>query len=243
MQASRSLFAAAEPATCMPAHCFCEAIRSTPPLQPANAWSSLAFCIVAVGVVAVARRDRGRGGQQSYSQISARSYSSIFALALLLIGVGSFAFHSRLTLQTQFADVFGMYLIATFVIVFGLRRRKLSISTLMLLYVALNAVLAYVLYAAPEARRYLFAVTILAGVIIEYRGSGHSTNKSGSRYLHLAVSALAIGFIIWVIDITRVICAPYSWLQGHAIWHVMGAAAAGLIFLYYRFITHGITRQ
>lgn len=53
------------------------------------------------------------------------------------------------------------------------------------------------------------------------------------RYLAAAVLVLTAGFAAWTLDITRLVCAPASVLQGHALWHVAGAAAALLLFRYY----------
>jgi hypothetical protein len=42
------------------------------------------------------------------------------------------------------------------------------------------------------------------------------------------------GFILWVLDITKLLCRPEGLLQGHAAWHLLGAASAACIYLYYR---------
>ena len=44
---------------------------------------------------------------------------------------------------------------------------------------------------------------------------------------------MAVAFVIWILDFTRTVCAPASWLQGHAVWHILGAAAAWYLFRYY----------
>ena len=46
--------------------------------------------------------------------------------------------------------------------------------------------------------------------------------------------ATAIAFAIWILDQKGLICAPHSLLQGHALWHLLGALSLWLTFNYYR---------
>ena len=235
------VIAQVRPASCMPSSCFCEAIRSEPPLQPANSWSSLAFVAVALVVVAVALRDRSARRPQSQNLLSSSlAYPLVYALALSIIGIGSAAFHAELTIKTQFADVFGMYLIATFILLFNIQRlRPIPVSALVVVYLVLNGALAELLYTFPEVRRYAFAVVLLAALGLEWRYRNTRTVVSHGRLLGAAVGSLAIGFVIWTADITHVACSPMSWLQGHAVWHLLGALGAWFLYLYYRSERYG----
>jgi len=220
----------------MPSSCFCEAIRAKPPLQPANAWSSLAFCVAALAVLIISRRDRSNPRLRGQNPLTTKwKYPVMFAVALFLIGAGSFAFHARLTMQTQFADVFGMYLIATFVLVYSFERTHSSSgNTIIAGYVALNLLLASLLYSAPELRRYVFAAVLLAGLYLEYRSRKRAQATSTTRYLSASIGLLATGFAIWIADITGLVCSRTSPVQGHAVWHLLGAMASWYLFLYYR---------
>jgi len=227
---------APRPASCLPDKCFCEAIRPHPPAQPANAVSSLAFVVVGLFVFVSAVRLRGRGQAAMRNRMNSEiAYPALFALALVAVGLGSFAYHALLTFNTQFADVFGMYLIATFILIYNLERfRRVRPITLIAGYLGLNAVLAASLYFLPSLRRYLFAALIIGALLLErmYRRNHQVTASTGQ--LLTAIVLLALGFIIWIGDITRIVCSPHSWLQGHAIWHVLGAAASWYVYSYYR---------
>jgi dihydroceramidase len=218
----------------MPGHCFCEHVAPGLVRQPANALSSLAFVVVAGWVFWRAARDRGtvpRSRILSHQPV----YSSLFGAACVLIGVGSAFFHASLTFAGQFVDVFGMYLIATFVLLYGLGRgRGISAGQAALAYAALNVVLALCLYFVPGMRRYLFALLIVTAIGFEVVARRRSDSVIEVRYFRWAAGALGIGFVIWTLDITRVFCRPQSVLQGHAAWHLLGAASAACIYLYYR---------
>lgn len=209
------------PASCMPDACFCEAIREGWVRQPANTASSLAFVAAAVLVLRVAAR----------GDVGVRRLAAPFAIALLVIGSGSAFYHASLSFAGQFVDVFGMYLVATLMIAVNLRRRhSLPGAWLVPSYGAANALLALALYALPSIRRPVFASLIVLAVALE---AWRPAARGGGRRLGAAIALLGAGFALWVLDITRVVCAPDSWLQGHAAWHVLGAAAAWQLWRYY----------
>lgn len=221
------------PATCMPDRCFCELIRPGSIRQPANALSSAGFVLVGAWILAGgAARSQERAAVNPITQNPA--YRAVYGTAILLIGFGSAFYHASLTFAGQFFDVFGMYLLATFIFLYNLARiRRLKTVTVVLGYVALNALLASLLYAVPALRRYLFAAVLLSALVPEYLARRRGTREMKGRHLLLALLVMAAGFGIWVLDITHRACVPASWLQGHALWHVAGAAASLLVFGYY----------
>jgi hypothetical protein len=101
------------------------------------------------------------------------------------------------------------------------------------LYLGINTALAVLLFSLHAFRRYAFGLLILTGLALELRVRRTRAAVVDGRWLTVAVLALAIGFAAWILDITRTACAPWSVLQGHALWHLAGAAASLLLFRYY----------
>lgn len=202
----------------MPDSCFCEAVRATGIRQPSNSASSLAFVLVAVLVIV-------RG--------SNKTIAALFALTLTFVGIGSAYFHATLSFTGQFFDVLGMYLVATLALLMSIRRtRRLGTALLISAYVSMNALLAIVLYTAPEWRRWIFGA-LLAGII----WAELKDRESRKPYLIRAIAIMTVAFIIWVIDFSRIACAPTSIVQGHAIWHILGALASWYLYLHYDHVT------
>ena len=197
------------PATCLPDACFCEAVRTGLIAQPANTWSSLAFVLVGAWILA-------------------RSPMKLYGAATIAIGLGSAFYHASLTFVGQVADIFGMYLLVTFMLVFNASRLWPRVAELFgVLYAALNIALLAAQIAVPQSRRYLFAAVIALVLILETRS--HRINR---KWLFWAIAAMSAGFLLWTLDITRRLCDPQSLLQGHALWHVLGAVAAWCVFRY-----------
>ena len=218
-------FNEARAASCMPDSCFCEAIRSEGIKQPANALSSLAFVVVAAMVLLRWARKPSAGRA---------AYTVLYMFALVVVGLGSAYFHATLSFRGQFVDVLGMYLVATFALLYSVDRlRGFSGAALVSGYIATNAVLAMLLYWVPVFRRGVFALLIAAVLIVEILVRRRSGDGSGTRPLWLAAAIMALAFVIWITDFTRMLCRPESWIQGHAVWHVLGAVAAWYLFRYY----------
>lgn len=228
-----SPWAAWRPATCMPDICFCEAIRDSWVRQPVNAISSLAFLAVAVFVVRVERRP-SEPASRLHPLKSGWVYPAIYGIALALIGLGSAFYHASLTFVGQTADVLGMYLLGTFILIYNSHRLSpLSPAKAMTTYLIGNAALLVLLVQMPALRRYAFAGIILSALALEWRIRRGRRVAARTALLYSAIGLMAVAFAVWVLDITGVACDPQSFLQGHGVWHVLGATSALLLYVFY----------
>jgi hypothetical protein len=50
----------------------------------------------------------------------------------------------------------------------------------------------------------------------------------------LSLAALVAARICWVMDVAGKFSGPDTWLQGHAVWHLLTALSLAAIYLYYR---------
>ena len=60
-------------------------------------------------------------------------------------------------------------------------------------------------------------------------------------YLWAAIALLAVGFVVWNLDLRGLWCDPDSLVQGHALWHTLTALSGGAMYLYLR--THLTPRE
>jgi dihydroceramidase len=212
------------PATCFPDDCFCEAIRGGLVRQPANTWSSIAFVLTAVWV---ARRLARPAGQEPAALPRAEGW--LFVTALLLVGVGSAFYHASLTFIGQVFDVSGMYLVATFILLHRLGPRwGFPPLGSVLGFVLANAALMTAQVTTPSLRRVVFGLLLVTALIVEWRSA-----RAGRVWLGAGAGLMVLAFSIWAIDRLRLVCAPESPVQGHAMWHLLGASASACLYLSY----------
>lgn len=218
------------PATCKPDTCFCEGVGTGPVAQPSNAWSSLAFVLVGLLIA-----HASKPAQDYRNRMAEPAYRRLYGYALVAVGLGSYFYHASLTFAGQVCDMSGMYFLITFALLYGVARRtKIRSLAVIFAYVLLNVSLLAFQVAFPSLRRYMFGLLVLVLIGIESRYRREPGVVTRNQWLWRGVSVLALGFFIWVLDITEVACDPASPLQGHAIWHLLSAVAGWCLYRYYR---------
>ncbi len=212
-------------ATCVATGCFCEAVAwHTPVRQPVAAVSSLAFSVTAVAVLLTWARAARLGRARMPGP-----WLAAFAAGCALVGVGSAYLHGSFTFLGQFADVAPMQATALFLFCYARRGGPGWPRWGLPAYLVLAGLAAAAAWWLPDTRRYLFLMFIVLGVAAEF--ARYRLAPPGRLALSFGVFGLA--GVAWVLDGTG-LCAPDSPLQGHALWHVLGAVAAYLLFLHYQ---------
>lgn len=217
------------PATCTATRCFCEFPRiGSLVLQPANSWSSYGYAFAGFLMIV---QSQGAGWKSRFRSEAATA----FGLTAIFVGLGSVLLHATLTLWGQFFDVMGMYLTGGFMLVSALSRwRGLPPRLAIILYLALVSALVLILYQIPDVRRWLFAVVLVAAIVIELGFARPRRARVRVSYYFAGIATKAVAFTIWNLDQHGTLCSPESLLQGHAAWHLLGATSLWLTFLYYR---------
>jgi len=161
-------------------------------------------------------------------------YSTIMGIACLIIGIGSAFYHASLTFIGQFFDVFGMFLLATFMLVYSIERiYNLRLTTTIMLFLLFNIFLSGLQIAIPDTRRYVFAVVLIVALFFESYFRIKYKPQIEVRWLRYGIGLLTVAYSIWILDNTRVLCFENSLLQGHAVWHILGAISVLFLHRYY----------
>jgi len=223
------------PASCMPDRCFCEQLHDGLVAQPSNTGSSFAFVAVGLWILGLAWQDRTATQNAPNPLVAQPGRSGLYGAAVILIGLGSAFYHASLTFVGQWLDVMSMYLLITFALLYAASRFNPRLGErFAAVYVGVNVLLGTGLVLVPGLRRYVFALLVLATLALELTLSRRCVFRRRTAYLGASVGALAFGFAVWIVDLQRILCAPESLLQGHAVWHLAGAVAATLLYLYLR---------
>lgn len=193
--------------------------------EPANAWSNLAFVLVAAAIAAM---DRGRrtGGLR-------RAYAPIVAA----IGATSFAYHASNVWLTQVLDFLGMYLLCCLLLGHNVVRLGwLSARALPRAYAAAVAGLTLVTAAIARVGAPIQAIVLALIVLIvatEVLCRRRAVYRLGAFLAAAALLAAALACSL--LDATRVWCDPTDHvLQGHAAWHVLSALSLLAAYVHVR---------
>jgi hypothetical protein len=216
--------------------CFCEAPRAGLVAQPSNTLSNLGFIVVGLAIAIAADRRSGWFATRRNPLTSDANHVAIFAVVTALLGPGSMALHASLTRWGGHIDVSSMYLYAGLLIAYGgARWFRLSASGFAGVYAVIVAALIATKLLDVVSVELLFGLLLTATAVIEgllslRRPLVTIRRRWGAAALVLFLAA----FAIWIPSLSGgALCDPDSWVQGHAIWHLLCAAAAGCLFLYF----------
>ncbi len=218
---------------------FCETFRPGLIKQPVNTWSNLAFIIV--GLAIGWQQSKGRYGRCTNSFTRTLFYPTFFATLAVLLGPGSMAMHASTAHIGGFFDMLSMYLIASFMLSYGLERllgwqpRHFSICF------AIALAICIVVHFSPithlfgiESILLIFATYIVIASGIEVYFVLIKKTGADWRMVFAFIGAFLLAFFIWNMSLTgNVWCNPDSIWQGHGAWHILNAVAVYFIYRYY----------
>jgi len=199
-------------------------------VNPADSASNVAYVIFGVVMLATTRRS------------DAAPSVRLFGPASILVGLFSFAYHATYTYFFQFFDFVGMFVFCFAVVTANAVRLQWiqPASTAVFCFVGVVVFSGLVPIVSMTAIPIQVLVLLLALVIMgqefaAFRREGPLDPPAPRRLFFAALGLLALGLAASVADLTRTWCDPTNhWIQGHALWHVLSAAALYLLFLYYR---------
>jgi hypothetical protein len=199
-------------------------------VNPAGTWSNLAYFAFGAWMLAHARR-RGR------PELARFGYCS-FA-----VGAASFAYHASYTFALQFWDFAGMFLFCFLVIATNAERlgwiARGRVTRAWLIGTAAFSALVPLVFQTGFPIQSLVALSIALSIAQEARLFA-STRKaaragsSGYASYALALALLGSAALFSALDVTRIWCDPGNlWMQGHAWWHLLSAAALAALLHFY----------
>jgi hypothetical protein len=220
-------------------NCFCEGPHPGLVAQPSNTFSNLGFVAVGLAIAAVADRSRRRkrSGAAAVPLRSSAPLQTLFAVVTAFLGPGSMALHASFTRWGGEVDVASMYLYAALLVAYGVTRAyDLPVRGFAAIYAPLAALLVASKLALPWSSDVLFGAVLAAAGASDVLAVRRRRDLVRERRLLLLAGALfAVAFAIWLPSRSGgPLCVAESWIQGHAVWHLLCAASAGAVFAYLR---------
>lgn len=208
---------------------FCEAALVDAVKQPANSWSNLGFVVAGL---AIAWRVRP-------SSLMPVPLQTAYACVVVILGPASAAMHATQSSLGGHLDMLSMYLVAGFAAAYAwvrwVRRGPVAFG---LAYV--SCVLACELAGlwtrripvVQYAGNLAFGLLLVTAVVLETRLWRRGEARRTIGFGFAALGSMLVAFFIWIMS-QHGWCAPESWLQGHAVWHVLCAVAAYYLYRLY----------
>ncbi|WP_239124024.1 ceramidase domain-containing protein [Rhizocola hellebori] len=214
---------------------FCEAARDWVVRQPANSFSNVGFVVAGLLIAWHAGVRENVGGVLS----AHRGLPTFIACLVVLLGPGSAAMHATQSALGGHLDMASMYLVASFAAGYaGMRWLRGGTRLFAALFaggivfceiVGLSrADIPVVNYSGNVAFALLLTIAVVLEVLIMRRGATRATRW----YAFASLGSILIAFAIWNAAKTW-LCDPGSLIQGHAIWHLLGAVSAYFLYRYY----------
>jgi len=214
---------------------FCEAGRDWAVRQPANTFSNVGF-VTAGLLIAWHAGDRRNLG----TTLSAhRRLATAIACIVVLLGPGSAAMHATQTAIGGHLDMLSMYLVASLAAAYAaMRWRRRGIRFFAAVFAGAVAFceivgswrveLPVLMHPGNAAFGLLLVTAAALEVVIMRRGEADARRV----YAYLSLASMLTAFAIW--NATKAwLCDPHSLIQGHAIWHILCAVSAYLLYRYY----------
>lgn len=216
--------------------CHCERIRPGRIKQPSNTWSNLASVLVGLLILFHAGGTRAVSGNPMETE---PFYPITYGLLVIGLGLGSMFFHASMKKWGSIVDNLAMYWFLSFVVLYDLYRvlETSNLGMFILIFLFVNVTLAAVRIPSEGSERYVFPILFLWLIIIEVLIPTGTFGDIGLHrqfwpWLGLEVGTFVVAFGIWLLSGSKKpLCKPDSWIQGHAVWQILGALAAGFLYL------------
>lgn len=224
---------------------FCERTNMLNPVrQPVNTFTNVIYLLVGLYVLGIAIRDTRQ--RKWYNLVSCNPwYSYTFAAIQFYLFIASSYFHAGLTLFGRDLDYSGVFSISLFPLMYFTHRIVLLVRGLpsnsrhptevLFLTVAFSFLYLYLTFLSPPLiGQYIVLAMILTmfifAIIIERKDPGRTNNL----YVWLTIISISLAVMFFKFDTLRILCYPDSFIQPHALWHLMSGVASFYFYFYIR---------
>lgn len=200
---------------------FCEQQLYSFVREPANTWSNIGYLIVAVFIFL---------SNDSYP----KRLKKLCAASCACLFVGSTLLHLTGARLGGLADVGSMFFVVSVALSSSFQRLfdlKESSANLVLLFILGLSMSCLLILRFDDS---IFAAQVLLLIVLEWRLLS-SQKALNSQKLLWALVTQSVAFIIWILDVKKILCDPENHIiSGHAVWHLLSAATIYLFFQSYK---------
>lgn len=164
---------------------------------------------------------------------------TVYACVVVILGPASAAMHATQSSLGGHLDLLSMYLIAGFAASYAwvrwVRRGPVAFAAAYASCVVACELAGLWTRPVPVvqyAGNVAFGLLLVTAVVLETRLWRRDETRRTIGFGVAALGSMLVAFGIWIMS-QHGWCDPHSWLQGHGVWHVLGAAAAYFLYRLY----------
>lgn len=198
---------------------FCE--KAGPGLikRPFYAFSNLAYFFIGLIIL-----HKGKGSR----------ISKAFGYFSILIGFLSFVYDASYTYFSQLMDLLGMFLFINLLIYFSTKRYfKIPLKKQFFLqFLAVLIGMFSVVYFKSFAGEFVFGTFIIFYIGLEFLLWKADKTVDISLWLK-GLTVFILGFIVWLPDVTGLICDSNNYINGRSIFHILTSVTIYILYKYH----------
>lgn len=209
--------------------------------QSVNTYSNLAYFFFGILILQIAKFDFENKSNDIKNKLELfPQLSALMGFCFIYLSFGSAFFHASLTYLGQRVDMNGTYSISIALLGIGIyhilqkidfteTKKKLWILALLLVIVAFLPI-SLMISSGKLLPFMILLLLIIIGI--------HYFRFRKEKSLILAI----LGFVLMIIavkirtlDVQKINCDPYSFYQGHSVWHLLTALSSFCSYAFFRF--------
>jgi hypothetical protein len=211
--------------------------------QPVNAWSNMSFIFFGIVILVYGFEDQYNKFEDKINYIKMySSFSFVLGLSMIFLGFGSFLFHASMIDFSSRLDITGVvmsciivfsYSILRLLSLINYRQSKLFFLKTYRMYIFLILIFSILFFIFNFRGREVTLLLVLGTIAITIYTQIKYNPIIKLKYFTAAFVSITVSIILWLLD-KFLICEPESYIQLHAVWHILTSLTVFLIYTFYR---------
>ena len=211
--------------------------------QSMNTYSNLAYFFLGVLILLIASEDYKNRDLSTLNRLERFPLLSVLmGICFIYLSFGSAFFHASLTWVGQRMDMNGTYSISIALLSIALYHvlHKLNLTNReKQVWIAVSGVLVLAFFKVHLmiSSGVLLPALILANLILTLIHYFQFRKEHSIFITIFSLVLMVVAVKIRTLDVQKVDCDPYSWYQGHSVWHLLTALSSFCSYAFFRFTT------
>ena len=218
---------------------YCEISTQGLLAEPLNTWSNLSF--IGIGLI-IAWQMMCGSFRDKVNILTTNDFMAIFFASLVIcLGPASMVMHAVYTNLGVELDILSEYLICGYLMGYSTQRFfRLHIRYFVIIFLLVIVICEVVMrWQVPipiveGLTNLLVGIFLILSILMELLIMFVRRVKIQKWWGITSIVTFIFSFLIWNFSRNgNALCDPYSWFQGHAVWHALDALALYFLFRYY----------